>query len=463
MKKTPPWRPSASQLVGPSELPGKPPRGGEASAPASEAVGRPGNSRAGAASLWMPELDGLRACAALAVMVVHYASQTIVTDIALAGLGVATFYGLSAFLITFLAFKEIARTGTFGVKRFLLRRVFRIWPLYFFVITVGFLLVGPYGPFYGTTSTELVDEEFLGKFAWPYPLFLTNLAYAFNYTKIGDYSFSWWAPSFLGVTWSVSLEEQMYLLFPVLLAAALRYPQGTLIGLVAAGFVSRIGFLFMPVWHTQLGVGGGMYYATATYFDLFALGGLAGWAHAADRVPRLFKWKPLGLLLLPCLLATGVVWHGVHWHPYAWYAPLVYLALAVQIPALILWLVRSEGGAVRLLASPPLLILGRLSYGLYLWHLLAIGILFAFIDGRTSSLGLSPQVNFWANFIVFVIITTLLSALSYGLVERPFLVLKSRMIGGKIQKVPWIAVMLFCILSLGFIHVTRLTGGILPQ
>ena len=211
------------------------------------------------------------------------------------------------------------------------------------MITIGFLMVGPSGPYFGSSLTENLDETFLSRFARPFPLFFTNLVYAFNYTSIGSHQFAWWAPSFLGVTWSISLEEQMYLIFPVLLSLAMRWPRVTLICLIAFAMLARIGFLFIPVWNASMENAGGMYYTTFSYLDLFALGGLAGWAKARGQVPKIFSRNLLGPILVCALVGVGILWHKVSWHPYGWYAPLIYFALAVLIRSLILWTIESRG------------------------------------------------------------------------------------------------------------------------
>jgi peptidoglycan/LPS O-acetylase OafA/YrhL len=157
------------------------------------------------------------------------------------------------------------------------------------MITIGFLMVGPSGPYFGSSLTENLDETFLSRFAWPFPLFFTNLVYAFNYTSIGSHQFAWWAPSFLGVTWSISLEEQMYLIFPVLLSLAMRWPRVTLICLIAFAMLARIGFLFMPVWNASMENAGGMYYATFSYLDLLVL---VGWRAGQRPAGRCRRFSP---------------------------------------------------------------------------------------------------------------------------------------------------------------------------
>ena len=90
--------------------------------------------------------------------------------------------------------------------------------------------------------------------------------------------------------------------------------------------------------------------------------------------------------------------------------------------------------------------LGQLSYGIYLWHLIAISMFKEFMDGRELSFGIDPV---WGGFVIVILITVLISVISYALVERPFLVLRDRLIGGHGRRAPWLATALVCIGILG--------------
>src|SRR4051812_21525628 len=159
---------------------------------------------------WLPELDGLRAVACLAVVLFH-AHEDWFAGTALGGMGVSLFFCLSGFLIFVLASREYARTGTLALRRFYLRRVLRIWPLYFVAIGLGILLFGAPGIVPGADAFDgMTTPEYLIRYGYAFPLFLTNLLIAFSY--IGH--FRWFAPDFLVVTWTIAVEEQFYAVFP---------------------------------------------------------------------------------------------------------------------------------------------------------------------------------------------------------------------------------------------------------
>src|SRR4051794_38837758 len=98
----------------------------------------PAQDRAG---WWLPELDGLRAVACLAV-VFHHTADRWFENVSLGGMGVSLFFSLSGFLIFVISAREHARTGKISLRRFYLRRILRIWPLYF-------VLVVPFAALFG--------------------------------------------------------------------------------------------------------------------------------------------------------------------------------------------------------------------------------------------------------------------------------------------------------------------------
>ena len=158
-------------------------------------------------------LNGLRFVGALTVLIFHcftlqreiwgdFYNGTIfhfVFSVASKGhLGVNLFFVLSGFLITYLLLHEYARTGKINILNYLLRRFLRIWPLYFLVVLFGFFLFPklPYG--------VVTIHEF-----WRFALFLSNFDEIIH--GIND------KINFLSATWSVSIEEQFYLVWGFLL------------------------------------------------------------------------------------------------------------------------------------------------------------------------------------------------------------------------------------------------------
>lgn len=116
-------------------------------------------------------------------------------------LGVNFFFVLSGFLITYLLIAEKDITNTINIKKFYIRRVLRIWPLFYFNVLFGFIAFPIIKAFFGETSIENADFRY-------YLTFFTN----FDIIKNGEAD-----SSMLNVLWSVSIEEQFYLIWPILL------------------------------------------------------------------------------------------------------------------------------------------------------------------------------------------------------------------------------------------------------
>jgi peptidoglycan/LPS O-acetylase OafA/YrhL len=168
----------------------------------------PAQTMAGKRAFYRPELDVLRFFAFLAVFLFHFnrpaelfEQHEIPRAIAVAGtslieggvFGVDLFFVLSAYLITELLLREKDVCGSLDVKGFYLRRILRIWPLYFFYI--GLALIPAFNP----------DHAFTWRHAAAYVLL------AGNWSVI---AWGWPLPSIIGPLWTVSIEEQFYLLWP---------------------------------------------------------------------------------------------------------------------------------------------------------------------------------------------------------------------------------------------------------
>src|SRR6185369_5403236 len=153
----------------------------------------------------IPSLDGLRAVAILIVFSSHAGLDKLVPG----GFGVTLFFFLSGYLITTLLRREFESTGGISLSEFYIRRIFRIWPPFYFVLLVGFAVTAA-----GLYHTRLE----------PSPV-LAQIAHFANYYVV-DYGKEYPAPP--GVTpgswllWSLAVEEHFYLLFPLLYLSLLK-------------------------------------------------------------------------------------------------------------------------------------------------------------------------------------------------------------------------------------------------
>ncbi|MFC5003629.1 acyltransferase family protein [Dactylosporangium cerinum] len=337
----------------------------------------------------LPPLDGLRAVALCAVLVVHGMPAWLPGGF----LGVDVFFVLSGFLITSLLLREAEVTGRVSLGGFWLRRVRRLLPaLALLVLTVvlaaAYLLPGQEP---GALRTDAVAA----------------LTYWANWRMVlrdGDYFTATAAASPLQHTWSLAIEEQFYLLWPVLILLALRArrPRRLIGALCAAGFAASTvaaAVLFDPM-HP-----GRAYFGSDTRAAALLAGcALAAAAPVVARHPTARRGAAVaGVALLAgfAVLAGGAG---------AWLYRGGFALTALAAAAVLAELAAAPGTPVaRLLGAAPLGWVGRISYGGYLWH----WPLFAVLDaGRTGLHG--PRL-----FALRVAATLAVAAASFYLVEQP--------------------------------------------
>ncbi len=311
----------------------------------------------------IPSLDGLRAVAVLMVIVSHLYgwsslpqtgwAHDLFVSIGQGGLGVSIFFVISGFLITTLLLQEQERTGTIGLGRFYFRRAMRIFPPYYV-----YLLVAAAAAWWMHRAIPLKG-------------LLVSAGYISNYvpyTWLGGSPGGW----YLLHTWSLSVEEQFYLLWPfLLLLVARRNAVRLAFGILLAAPFARLGMVhLLPLY----GVGGQWLRLLHTTLDLLVFGGLLAFGlkngRFRERVQRFFHPLPL-LSAFSLLLMYGHI--QTHVPLWAWGLFGVSLSGA-SIALLLLWVVlRPEPLVGRLLNLAPLRHIGLISYSLYLWQQLFLG------------------------------------------------------------------------------------------
>lgn len=321
-------------------------------------------------------LDGLRAVAVVAVVGFH-------ADHAVGNgyLGVDVFFVLSGFLITTLVLGELSRTGALDVRAFFRRRALRLFPA---LVTVCVLVAA------GAVVTHRQVGQVVGG-AVASVLYVNNLwLYSGHPTPLLEH------------TWTLALEWQFYLVWPVVLAVLhrRRVSLGVVGGALAAGWVvaslaatlSDVG----PVLGTYVR-GSALVLGCAAAF--LARG--AGWARRL--VAALAPSAALGLLLLLLAPTTWTAWSGgLNASLVAVLTVPVVLALTGDGPR---WLSTA-------MSARPLVWLGERSYGLYLWH-------FPILSLAINQVG--DRVPLPVRLLAAVLLAVLVAAASYRWVEQPFL------------------------------------------
>ncbi|MES1187396.1 MAG: acyltransferase [Myxococcales bacterium] len=340
----------------------------------------------------LPALDGLRGLAVLAVVGFHGGAPLTAGGF----IGVDVFFVLSGFLITSIIATEQLTTGSINLRNFYMRRVLRLAPALLLLLAV--YAAGSIA-FSKTASRNLIDA-------------LITLFYATNWAR----AYSLHAPLDLGHTWSLSIEEQFYLTWPLLLGLLLRRlgrvrTQQVALGLAGFAWLARAALVFAG--STELRIYSGL----DTHADGLLLGcalALAGVTDNARKTGRVLpSYAPAVALVVLCAFLLLGNWKSREMFLGGFAA--VNIAAATLIASIALG--TAEGPASRILSLlrfRPLIWVGTISYGVYLWHYPIFRML--------KALGFSR----WPRLGIGVTLTFALASLSFYLLEQPALRMKKR-------------------------------------
>jgi peptidoglycan/LPS O-acetylase OafA/YrhL len=346
-------------------------------------------------------------------------------------LGVDLFFVLSGFLIGGMLFRELDATGTLRVRRFLIRRAFKIWPAYLICLVVTSLAIAALG-------RDLADDPHpyrtMAAAMWPAALHVQN------YFASTGYCF-WF--------WSLGVEEHFYLALPaVLLLVGGTGRPARLQRLLLLGAVVAVGCLALRAWTravhpTYSGVT--HYWPTHLRTDALIAGVVlaAATRYAPGAVARLrpYRWPlaatGVALLLVPVLFPDGEEGRAAEFaalYPFdctlAWLGSVALVLLAHYLdqgPAR--QTCRTSRWARSALA--PVAVVGGLSYSIYLWHGFFAAPLSRRLLERAGVPLFESGLSTALHLGVYVAIAFGLGLLSYWLIEKPFLALRDRVCSGR--------------------------------
>jgi peptidoglycan/LPS O-acetylase OafA/YrhL len=366
--------------------------------------------------VYFPGLNALRFFAAFLVFASHvellksrngfenfYYTKTFLE---LGGSAVTFFFVLSGFLITYLLFVEKDLSGKISLRQFYLRRILRIWPLYYTVVLAGFFVL-PHIPYLQNSISGELYINFYPKL-FLFLLMMPNISYIlFPHTP------------YISPAWSIGVEEQFYLAWPWLLSRT-KKPLQLFIILISAIYLIKIGLTALQnvsnsriqeIAQTILDI---MYFAR---FECMIIGSICAYIlhRKKDHILRILFNKYVQMF---CYINI-----------------IIFLATGFKIPAfnhiiysilfgIIILNISANPGSILKLQNNILNYLGQISFGLYMYHELAIGISIRFLKDLSFNFNNSSH-----NFILYIfslLLTIGVASLSYFLLEKPFLKLKTK-------------------------------------
>ena len=341
----------------------------------------------------IPSLDGIRAIAIFFVLICHYGAGVINHPFSihvliwLGHLGVDIFFVVSGYLITYLLRREIEKFGNIDFRGFYLRRAIRIFPaFYLFLGFICFLTL------FGILKLSFLDITSAG-------IFLQNYSFLWIHTPGKDIPF-------IQHIWSLSLEEQFYLFWPLTFVSFGRMNALWLsIGLIVLSPILRIATYYLfPEYLGGIGI------MTHTAIDPIMFGCAIALAEGLPKfeyiVQIISKYQVAAfvsffLLFSPVLRVKSLIFYGVG---------IGRTVESIAISIVIIWLVRNANTAVGKFCNSKLIVhFGILSYSIYLWQEVFL------IKLNTTWSGVFP-LNFLCCYVA--------AELSYRLIEQPFLKLR---------------------------------------
>jgi peptidoglycan/LPS O-acetylase OafA/YrhL len=333
-------------------------------------------------------LNGLRAMAAIGVVIKHFGLHSF-GEHPYSFYAVTMFFTLSGFLITFLLFAEKEATGKINFKNFYLRRILRIWPIYFLYIALVFMV----------HSYIIADGIKNAAFVLFQLFLLPNIANAYNRF-----------PQDTSQLWSIGIEEQFYAFWPFVMRYVKKITR-FLIGLILFLPLLRILFKFYADFtHNTLPLS----ILIDMKYDCMAIGAFFAISYY-HKEKFLMKWGTSFLIpvLFWCLVIMAVFYR------IDFFSVFTNDVVSIISGLFIIYLIRQDK-KLSFFENPLMSFLGQISYGIYIYHRLILSLTKWFLLKYTHQY--SEPV--W--IISSLSITILIAFLSYRFFEMPFLRLKNK-------------------------------------
>lgn len=318
-------------------------------------------------------------------------------------LGVVMFFVLSGFLITYLLFAEQSVTGGINVRQFYLRRILRIWPLYFVMLILGFLIL----PHFDFFQIPIQSRNFLNHF-WEnlflFIFFLPNLAFSIYRTAVPN----------IGQLWSIGVEEQFYLIWPWIIKKSKNFIKTIVIFTLLILTIKVIVLLLSKSTDHHIVLILKKFFAMSK-LECMSIGALGAYILFYKKQGILnFIYRPsvfifsilsilLGVLFVPMKIQDGI-----------------HLLYSFCFLIIILNVSSNEKSFLKL-ENPVLDYLGKISFGIYMYHMaVAAFVIHLSRDVWHFGRDLKP-VESIIIYSCVLLITILVASLSYYFIEKPFI------------------------------------------
>jgi peptidoglycan/LPS O-acetylase OafA/YrhL len=320
------------------------------------------------ANVWFKNLTGLRFIAAAMVIADHIEQARSLYGLnniwklkgiyALGDKAVTLFFVLSGFLITYLLLKEKSKTNTVSIKQFYIRRILRIWPLYYVIVCLALFILPQFSFFYWPEWSDYLHNSFGIK----------CLLFLFILPNVNQVIYP--AIPFGNQLWSIGVEEQFYLFWPLII----KYVKHAAFFLVCIVIgmpiiVNTLYFISNNRIHDNASLLNTVnflkQFLALTRIDCMAIGGLAAFCLFKQKKKLLdFIYHPfvqaINILLLLYILITG------------FYAPFVSNLMHGIVFSILILNLAANPKCLFSLEWKPLDYLGQISYGIYMYHPLCI-------------------------------------------------------------------------------------------
>jgi peptidoglycan/LPS O-acetylase OafA/YrhL len=327
----------------------------------------------------------------------------------LGGTGVYFFFVLSGFLITYLLLKEQHLTKSISIKKFYMRRIFRIWPVYYLLLCLGFF-VFPNLDFINLPYASKHLHSNFHENLFLYILILPNVAFSL-----------FPAVPHIGQSWSIGVEEQFYIFWPLLLKKVSNIKKS--IFLIFCSYVTlKIVVLFLTVIFPQSDLLQSIkLFLAMSKFECMMIGAYGAvlfFDNSSDLRKFCSNLKILFLIIISIpfinlFFTDGLIQNGIH----------------ILLSLLFLYVILFTCYNIKenhFLNNRTLDYLGKLSFGIYMYHLLGLAIVVSCMKLIYPYFNLN---EFWIDVFILVftiIITLLFSGISYKYYEKVFLKVKAK-------------------------------------